>query len=78
MAFSALNGVLGCAIYDPIVCKMNLVEDVRLPISTNKVAERMVLNSDTDASEQPSLTENGSYEETEASSHSLDSVSMRR
>ena len=55
---------------------MNLVEDLRLPTSTNKIAERMVLNSDTETSEQPSLIENESYEETETP-YSLDSVSMR-
>lgn len=79
MAFSALNGTLGCAVYDPHICKINLVEDLRLPTSTNKVAERMVLISDTATSEQKSLNDDDTEstdEETDTRSYSLDVASV--
>jgi hypothetical protein len=79
MAFCAYNGMLGCAVYDPESCKMNLVEDLHLPVSTNKVAERMVFISDADMSEQTSLTNDATDsddEEVSTRSHSLDVVSM--
>ncbi|PWN36973.1 P-loop containing nucleoside triphosphate hydrolase protein [Meira miltonrushii] len=50
MAFSAFNGTLGCAVYDPVICKINLVEDLQnviLALEIYGIANTMVLDSQT-------------------------------